>query len=201
MELIEVIKARRSIRKFRDDPVPDEIIAKLLEAGRLAPSGSNLQPWRFIIVKSEEAKKELEEVTPYRFAVRAPVLFVCCADLTVSGTRNKRITELIESGAFTDVVMDDPNSGKYGRSLSESISVKGYLSLNVAIAIEHIDLRATDLGLGSCWIGRFDQEKTKKILGLGDDIFVVLLLPIGYPAQEPVQRPRLPAENIVLKTL
>jgi nitroreductase len=201
MELIDAIKARRSIRKFRDDPVPDEIIDELLEAGRLAPSGSNLQPWRFIIVKSEEAKRELEGVTPYRFAVRAPVLFVCCADLTASGMRDKRITELIESGAFTAVDMDDPNSGKYGRSLSESISVKGYLSLNVAIAIEHIVLRATDLGLGSCWIGRFDQEKTKKILGLGDDIFVVLLLPIGYPAQEPAQRPRLPAKNIVLKTL
>ena len=201
MELIEAIKARRSIRKFRDDPVPDEIIDELLEAGRIAPSGSNLQPWRFVIVKSDEVKKKLEEVTPYRFAVQAPVVFVCCADMTASGTRDKRVTELIESGAFTDVAMDDPNSGKYGKSLSESLSVRGYLSLNVAIAIDHIALRATDLGLGSCWIGRFDQEKTKKILGLGDDLFVVLLLPIGYPAQEPPQRPRLDREKIVLKTL
>ncbi len=201
MELIDAIKARRSIRKFRDEPVPDEILDELLEAGRLAPSGSNLQPWRFVIVKSEEAKKSLEGVTPYRFAVRAPVVLVCCADLTASGTRDKRVTELLESGAFTDVVMDDPNSGKYGKSLSDSISVKCYLSLNVAIAIEHIALRATDLGLGSCWIGRFDQDKTKEILGLGDDLFVVLLLPIGYPAQEPSPRPRLAMENIVLKTL
>jgi nitroreductase len=128
-------------------------------------------------------------------------VLVCCADMTASGTRDKRVTELIESGAFTDVAMDDPNSGKYGKSLSESISVRGYLSLNVAIAIDHIALRATDLGLGSCWIGRFDQDKTKEILGLGDDLFVVLLLPIGYPAQEPSPRPRLDAEKIVLKTL
>ena len=201
MELIDVIKARRSIRKFRDEPVSDEIIDELLEAGRLAPSGSNLQPWRFVIVKSDETKKKLEEVTPYRFAVRAPVLFVCCADLTVLDTRVKRVTELIETGAFTDVEMVDPDSGEYGKSLSESISVKGYLSLNVAIAVEHIVLRATDLGLGSCWIGRFNHEEIKKILGLGDDIQVVLLLPIGYPAQEPTQRPRLSTENLVLKTL
>ena len=201
MELIDVIKKRRSIRKFKDDPVPDELINELLEAARLAPSGSNIKPWRFVVVKSDEIKKKLDEVTPYKFALKAPLLFVCCSDLTAMETRNKRVTELLETGAFTDVEMDNPNSGKYESNVGESISVKGYLAMNVAIAIEHIVLRATDLGLGTCWIGRVDSEKTKKILGLSDDLQVVMLLPIGYPAQDPGQRPRFSKEEIVIKTV
>jgi nitroreductase len=201
MELIDVINQRRSIRKFKNDPIPDELIDELLEAARLAPSGSNIQPWRFVVVKSEEIKTKLDEVTPYKFALKAPVLFVCCSDLNALETRGKRVNELMEMGAFTDVEMDDPNSGKYKGSVGESISIKGYLAMNVAIAIEHIALRATDLGLGTCWIGRVDSEKTKQILGLSDDFQVVMLLPIGYPAQDPRQRPRLSKEEIVIKTV
>jgi len=201
MELTDVIKQRRSIRKFKKDPIPDEFIEELLDAARLAPSGSNIQPWRFVVVKSEEVRKKLDEVTPYKFALKAPVLFVCCSDLSALENRPKRVTELLETGAFTDVEMDNPDSGKYKGGVGESISVKGYLAMNVGIAIEHIVLRATDLGLGTCWIGRVDGEKTKKILGLSDDLQVMMLLPIGYPAQDPTQRPRFSKEEIVIKTV
>ncbi|MBS3809993.1 MAG: nitroreductase family protein, partial [Desulfobacterales bacterium] len=145
-------------------------------------------------------KKQLEEVTPYKFAVKAPVTIACCADTTVLDKREQRVKELLESGAFTDVEMDDPSSGKYQKSLTEFISQMGYLAMNVAIAVEHMVLRATDLGLGSCWIGRIDTEKTRQILGLSDDCRVICLLPVGYPAQAPAQRPRLAKEDILLKT-
>lgn len=199
MELMDAIRQRRSVRKFKDDPVPDELIDELLEAARLAPSGSNIQPWRFVVVQSEEMKKKLDEVTPYKFALKAPVLFVCCSDLTSMETRPKRVKELFETGAFTDVEMDNPNSGKYESNVGKSISINGYLAMNVAIAIEHIVLRAADLGLGTCWIGRVDSDKTKKILKLSDDLQVMMLLPIGYPAQDPAQRPRFSKEEIVIK--
>jgi nitroreductase len=201
MELIDVIRQRRSIRKFKDDPVSDELINELLDAARLAPSGSNMQPWRFVVVTSEEAKKKLDVVTPYKFALKAPVLFICCADTTAMETRPVRIKELLESGVFEDIEMDDPNSGKYGNNVGKSISIKGYLALNVAIAIEHIVLRAADLGLGTCWIGRVDGKKTQDILGLSDSVEVITLLPIGYPAQNPGQRPRLSKEDILIKTI
>jgi len=64
MELNDIIQQRRSTRKFKTDPVPDSLIDELLEAARLAPSGSNLQPWRFIIVRSNAIKQKLESVTP-----------------------------------------------------------------------------------------------------------------------------------------
>lgn len=201
MELIDAIRQRRSIRKFTADPVSDELVEELLEAARLAPSGSNLQPWRFVVVRSAEAKEKLDAVTPYKFALRAPVIFVCCADLTAMETRIKRVQELLETGAFTEVEMDDPNSGKYGGSLGEVISPKGYLAMNVAIAVEHMVLRAVELGLGSCWIGRVDIGKTHEVLELPYHIQVVSLLPVGYPAQSPSQRPRLPKEKILLKRL
>ena len=79
--------------------------------------------------------------------------------------------------------------------------VRGYLSLNVAIAIEHIALRAVDLGLGTCWIGGFSQDRVRKILGLEDHLFVVMLLSIGYPEQSPPQRPRLSLDQLVIDTL
>jgi len=80
-------------------------------------------------------------------------------------------------------------------------SLKAYLSLNAAIALEHITLRAVDLGLGSCWIMMFDREKAKKILELDERYDVVALLPIGYPDQNPPQRPRLELNELVIQTI
>lgn len=201
MELIDAIGKRRSIRKFTNDEIPERFIDEIMEAARLAPSGSNLQPWRFVVIRSDEVKKQLEKITPYKFAAKAPVIIACCADVTVLGEKDQRVGELLETGAFSDVEMDISSSEKYQNSLSESISDSGYLALNVAIAVEHMVLRATDLGLGSCWIGKFNTEKTREILGLPNDLRVFFLLPVGYPAQSPGERPRLSREDILFKTV
>ena len=200
MELSEVITSRRSIRKFKEGGISADAILQLMEAARCAPSGSNLQPARFIIAQSAVAKETLGRSTPYKFIVKAPVVFVCCADLSVITTRERRIGELVKEGAFEGIDVDKNHPSMANTPMDEE-AVKAYLSLNVAIAIEHIVLKAVDLGLGSCWIGRFDRNQVKESLTLDDNIFPVMLLPVGYPDQSPNARPRIALDKLVLKTV
>ena len=201
MDLQELIEKRRSIRKFKADPVSDEAIGQILEAARLAPSGTNLQPWRFVIVKSPEFRQKLGEATPLKFVSQAPLVFVCCADLTAQEQTGKRMVELFEAGAFAGTDLEDFNPKNYPARSMEPEAARAYLSLNVAIAMEHMALRAVDLGLGSCWTMMFSPKKVKELLELEGNLQVVALLPVGYPDQSPPQRPRLPRESLVLKTL
>lgn len=200
MELSEVITSRRSIRKFKEVGISADAILQLMEAARCVPSGSNLQPARFIIAQSAVAKETLGRSTPYKFIVKAPVVFVCCADLSVITTRERRIGELVKEGAFEGIDVDKNHPSMANTPMDEE-AVKAYLSLNVAIAIEHIVLKAVDLGLGSCWIGRFDRNQVKESLTLDDNIFPVMLLPVGYPDQSPNARPRIALDKLVLKTI
>ena len=200
MEFSDIINSRRSIRKFKQQSISRDIVQELMNAARLAPSGSNIQPWRFVIAQSESAKEALAYCTPYKFIIKASVVFVCCADLTAISTRDLRMSELFEAGAFDDVERDDSMSS-YASTLINTEAATAYLSMNVAIAVEHIVLKAVDLGLGSCWLGRFDREKAKAVLKLDETIYPVVLLPVGYPDQSPKQRPRFSTEQIILKTL
>jgi nitroreductase len=203
MELLQAIQSRRSIRKFKSNEVPDHIIKELLDAARLAPSGSNLQATRFVIIKSPVERMKLKECTPLPFVAHAPVIIACCIDREGMGNTPLRYRELMEAQAFVGTPLaDDPTlmeAAAKRRSSMDQAAIKAYLSLNAAIAIEHIVLRAVDLGLGSCWIMMFDSAKTKSMLGLDDRYDVVALLPIGYPDQSPAARPRLTLEELVLK--
>ncbi|MGV8058953.1 MAG: nitroreductase family protein [Smithellaceae bacterium] len=200
MELSDVIAARRSIRKFKQEDISTDSVRLLLDAARLAPSGSNLQPARFIVAQSPASKEALGRCTPYKFIAKAAVIFVCCADLTTITTRDTRVGELLQEGVFEGVDMDmnDPSAVS---PVMDAEAVKAYFAMNVAIAIEHIVLKAVDLGLGSCWLGRFDREKVKKFLALDESIHPVVLLPVGYPDQLPKARPRFPLDKYVLKTI
>ncbi len=200
MELSEVIAARRSIRKFKPGEISQTTIKELIDAARLAPSGSNLQPARFIVAKSASAKENIGKCTPYKFIVKAAVIFVCCADLTTITTRETRVGELFKEGAFDGVEMDMNDPSATAPVMDDNM-IKAYLSLNTAIAIEHIALKAVDLGLGSCWIGRFDREKLKDTLRLDENIYPVMLLPVGYPDQAPKPRPRFALDKYILKTI
>lgn len=203
MELKSAIEQRRSIRKFKEDPVSEELIAELIEAGRLAPSGSNLQGTRYVIIKSEAQRKKLSDCTPLPFVTKAPVIIACCIDKQVMDTAAQRSSELLEAKAFADTPLEEmsKNTESYKRRDMDEQAIKNYLSVNAAIALDHITLRATDLGLGTCWIMMFDREKTKKALELDDRYEVIALLPVGYPDQDPSQRPRIPAEELVIKTI
>jgi nitroreductase len=202
MELLEAIQSRRSIRKFKSNEVPDEVIRELLDAARLAPSGSNLQATRFVVIKSPAERMKLKECTPLPFVAHAPVIIACCIDKEAMGNTLVRYRELMEAQAFVGTPLDDPTlmeAAAKRRSSMDQATIKAYLTLNAAIAIEHIVLRAVDLGLGSCWIMMFDSAKTKSMLELDDRYDVVALLPVGYPDQSPAARPRLPLEDLILK--
>jgi len=197
----EAIEQRRSIRKFKSDPVPNEVITALLDAARLAPSGSNAQPWRFKIVKDSETKKKLAEAAYNQsFIAQAPVVFVCCADIdgylngVVSG-----LQDLGRIGAVEDrivkIILERTDKTK-----SMSIDQFGQrIAFNVAIAIEHIVLRALDFDLGTCWIRLMDENAIKAIFGWNDTISVVGLLPLGYPDESPAQRKRRTIEEILIE--
>ena len=198
MELTDVIAARRSIRKFKPDPLPEHMVTELLEAARLAPSATNIQPWRFAVVRSADVRRKVQDCCHgLRFPATAPVIFVAMADPRTLETRAARMQELAATGAFTDTGLEDSAYGN--RRLDENLA-RSLLYLNVAIAVEHLVLRATDLGLGSCWIRMFDEARLKSVLSVPEHFLVVALVPVGYPGQQPPGRPRLSRDDVVWRT-
>jgi len=168
MNVFEAIKERRSIRSFKEEDVKEEDIEMLIEAARWAPSAGNIQPWEFIIVRRHELKKELAEAAfGQAFVEEAPVVIVVCAN---------------ENRSF------------------QGYSVRGktlYCIQDTAAAIQNIHLTAHSLGLGTCWIGAFNEEKVVKILKVPNGVRPVAIVPIGYPAESPAPRNRRPISQIV----
>lgn len=174
--MLKQIEARRSIRKYIDKPVEEEKILQLLESARLAPSGSNTQPWHFIVVKSEETRGRLAEAAhKQEWMMSAPVFIVCIADIS------PRIEE-------KDVVVLDENSNH--PELKKIIR-------DTSIAVEHIVLEAENQGLSTCWIAWFTQEQIRPILDIPSDKYVVSILTLGYSGEMPKPRPRKKLEDIV----
>jgi len=196
----EAIEKRRSIRKYKPDPIPDEYIEEILNSARLSPSGCNAQPWRFKIVKQTDVKTKLAQAAYNQsFIATAPVVIVCCADIqgylngTVSG-----IQDLGKIGAVEDRIVTILQDKAKILETIEIDKLGPRIAVNVAIAIEHIVLRVLDFGLGSCWIRLFDEQRVKALFGWDDNIYVVALLPIGYPAESPDPRKRLKLKEILI---
>ena len=205
MELHDVIQNRRSIRKFKTDPVPESLIRELINTARLAPSAANIQPTRYVIVQSTATK---EQLTPYTlpFVTKAPVIIICCIDTTAWSTALTRFTELKNSGIFRDNIEDGKRIETYQQEglmdrMADSQVGRMHLWQNAAIAIDHLTLRAVDLGLSSCWVGLVDREKVKALLGLEEQYEVVALLPIGYADQEAAPRPRMGLDEVLLQVV
>jgi len=199
MDVSEVIRIRRSIRKFKPDPIPDEKVRLLLESARLAPSGTNTQPWRFIVVRDDDTKAKLQRAAHnQRHIKRAPVIIVCCADLEAFKEFPARVDELIESGALPERTREVfiPYIEK-GMSTVTKDALMVAAAANVAIAIEHIVLKAVEIGLGTCWVRWYEDEKVKEILDMPEHVEVMALLPVGIPDEDPSPRPRLSLDKIV----
>jgi nitroreductase len=197
---VEAIEKRRSIRKYKPDPVSDEILKSILDAARLAPSGCNAQPWRFKIVRDGETKRKLAHAAcDQPFIADAPVALVCCADVrgylegTVSGIEDLDRTGAVE-GRVAGIILQKAEMMK----AMPVGQIAPRIAFNVAIAVEHIILRALDFGLGSCWIRLLDEQAVKDIFEWDEYIHVVCLLPLGYPAEEPASRKRRTLEEILL---
>ena len=209
LSVIGAIKQRRSIRKFLEDPVPQEVVLQLLEAARLAPSGSNRQPWRFLVAVHPEERRLLRGIClGQAFIEEAPVVFVCCADLTAYSQTSRRaqmqefeasgviesLSGRIKDPAYREQVLSQPDEDR------ETV-LKAAVA-NVYIAVEHMVLTATALGLGSCWVGALgDKGHINQLFDLPEHVVPVAVLPVGYPAVVPPPRPRLALDRILLRPL
>jgi nitroreductase len=197
----EAIEQRRSIRQYKDTSVSDEAITQILEAARLAPSSSNLQPWYFVVVKDQTKKNELSEICwGQRDIADAPVNIVCFADYNMYSRdeRAKRRTESAPSAAAASAVpktpsrFEDPKFREYVKShpLPPGQDTLSSIVANTFIAIENICLMAAGLGLGTCWIGGFTEyKKLNELFGLGENMVPVAVVPVGY-AEGPLPKAR-----------
>lgn len=175
METMEAIEQRRSIRKYKDRAVDDDLLRKIINAGRLAPSDSNTQPWNFIVIRSDEMRHEVAQVSHRQdWMEGAPVFIVCVADVRVATTDD----------SLTHINEDTPG-----------IAPKQII-LDTAIAGQNMVLAAESLGLGTCWVSWFVQEEIRPVLGIPTDKYVVAVITLGYPDQEPKQRPRRTLEEV-----
>ncbi len=158
---------RRSVRNFRQDNIPDDMIRELIRAAIYAPSAGNCQPWHFYVVKDFCVRKRVyEEACRQEFLKEAPVLIIVCIDRNESADRY----------------------GKRGETL--------YNIQNTAAAVQNILLSATDMGLGSCWCGDFDDWSLQKILQMDSGRIPVAIVAVGYACFEPSAPKRKPIDEV-----
>ncbi|PLX15549.1 MAG: nitroreductase [Marinilabiliales bacterium] len=174
VELLELINCRQSDRAYLTKPVEKIKIERIIDAGRLAPSACNAQPWKFIVVDEENLKNKIADCTSSKvlgmnhFTKQAPIHIV--------------IVE--EKANFTS------NAGSL-------IKNKQFPLIDIGIAAEHICLQAAAEGLGSCMLGWFDEPKVKKLLNIPKSKRVPLIITLGYPASETREKRRKDKENIL----
>lgn len=167
MNVFEAITGRRSVRRFLKKAVDDNLIGLMLYMATQAPSAGNVQEWEFVVVRDEEVKKKLAIGALHQaFVKEAPVVIVICANLNRIGMKY----------------------GKRGDSL--------YAPQDIANATMLLMLSATALGLGTCWVGAFDEDAVKMTLELPDNLKPMVIVPVGYPDEKPEQPIRIPFENI-----
>ena len=206
MDLFNAIKGRTSIRRFKQAPVPDEDIRKILDAGRLAPSPNNTQPWSFLVIKdravlvnmAEAVRQQVDRMIPfaedekqaqrlaaykgtyYTFFEKAPVVIAVFMEGYDAGTE-----KLLATMGYSaeDIKRLRPSPGLQ----------------SVAAAIEHMLLATHALGYGSCWMTGplVAQEAFEKLLGYGKEKFIAALLPVGVPDENPSARPRKDLDELL----
>jgi len=172
MDFKEIVAGRRSVRKYQEKEVPDDLLEEVLEAVRWTPSGGNIQPWEVIVVRAPETKGLLQETiggyNPARKAVVAcPLLLVLCAREKIPDTYKK----------------DKEISTKYG---------DWWFLFHLGSASQSLALAAHALGLGTVMVGYFDHDRVKEILEVPEGYEVVLMTPLGYPDKVPKAPPRRP---------
>ena len=156
----------RSIRSFKSEKIPENVVRNILEVGRHTSTAHNIQPWHFVVIKDPEMKKKVAKVSRGQH-------WMANADVIVCGC------------ALMDIVWS--RMGGYMTSFA----------VDITIAMDHMILAAANEGLGTCWIGAFDEKQVKEILQVPENVHVVALTPIGYPGQEPKDRGRKTLSEII----
>ncbi len=171
--MLELIKSRQSDRNYMDRPVEKEKIERIIEAGRVAPSACNAQPWKFIVVTEPELRNEL--------AIAASAKL-----LGMNSFVNQAPLQII-------VVREKANlSAKIGAAVKN----KDYSLIDIGIASENICLQARAEGLGTCMIGWFDEKQVRKILHIPSSKRVELIITLGYPGKETREKKRKSVEEV-----
>lgn len=198
MDFFKVVRDRRSVRSFEDRPVPRRTIESCLNAARLAPSGTNAQPWRFMVIRDPVKKALLAEAGFNQpCLMEAPLITVLLGDRGFFKKRLRRAKELSEMGALaqdTLQVLEERYSKRAGAKEQNDLTI----TANCMLAGEHYVLAASALGLGACWVMLFDKEKAAEALGLDEkNNFVIALFPTGYPKGDEIPpRPRYSLSKI-----
>jgi nitroreductase len=168
MEYFEIVAARRSVRSFTGSPVEPGKLDCILEMARLAPSAGNLQAYEIYAVTAPETRAALARAAGgQEFLIQAPVALVFCAHPARS-------------------------SQKYGRRGAQLYALQ-----DATIACTYAQLAATALGLGTVWVGAFDDAGVSAAIGVGEDLLPVAILPVGYAAEAPESKPRRSLEDLV----
>lgn len=171
MEFSELVKIRQSDRKYLDQPVEREKLEQIIDTARLAPSANNAQPWKFVVVDDPGLKEQVAE----------------CA--SVMGL-NKFVHQ---AGAIIVLVMEKPNlMSRVGSALQG----KTYPLIDVGIVANQICLQAADLGLGSCMVGWFREDKLQKLLGIDRKRTIPLIITLGYPESDTRPKKRKPLDEV-----
>jgi nitroreductase len=162
--ILDIIRSRRSIRKYDSRPVSDNLLEDVLEAGRWAPSGLNNQPWRFAVVKDHSTKDKISGLTHYSRIVR-------------------------ESAVLIAVFLDTP-SGYHRLKDAQSIGA----------CLQNMLLEAHSLGLGAVWLGEIlkNAEQVREILGLTNDLELMAVVALGYPAESPRPTKRKELRDLIV---
>jgi nitroreductase len=168
LDVQEAILRRRSIRSFTNEDISNEDVRQIIEAGTFAPSAGNCQPWEFLIVRDMKAKQKLARAAlGQNFVSQAPVVIVVCANIPRSEKR-------------------------YGSRGQELYSIQ-----DTAAAIENMLLLAVSKGLGTCWVGAFNEVLAKESLNLPVGIRPVAIIPLGKPAETPRMPSRRNYKDVV----
>jgi nitroreductase len=173
MGVKELVEKRKSIRKFSNRGVSDEIINELIKTAMLAPSGCNLQPWKFAAIRSSEFKQKMrvDKIFYQDFVFNAPVLLICCAT------------------PKTYYCLDD-GLNKYDETRA---------TRDLGIASAFLVLRAEELGLGSCFIAENPGfEKLKEMLNLEKEDVIPFAICLGFPAETPERKKRKDIKDVFL---
>jgi nitroreductase len=172
--MLELILRRQSDRSYSDKAVENEKAERIIEAGRMAPSACNAQPWKFILVTDPE--------------LRASISVAAKAGITGINSFVKQAPVLII------VIREKANMSS---RIGSTIKSKDYSLIDIGIACENICLQAVAEGLGSCMIGWFDEKEIKKILGIPSSKRVELIITIGYPSKGNREKRRKPLSDVV----
>lgn len=172
MNTIECIKSRASVRSYKPDEISDNVLDEVLDAAIHAPSAGNVQDWEFVVVRNQDTKGRLAEAAyAQAFIAQAPIIIVVCSNLRTIST------------AY----------GERGKSL--------YSVQDTSTAAQNLMLAAWEKGIGTCWIGSFNDEKAREILVLPKHVKPMAIIPLGYPASAPRRTKRRELGEVVHKDL